>query len=272
MIHAKRLNKASGAFFFLGFITAQLHHLSYILFLASVGLVSSGFYFIGYLLWAFACHLLPNRSGTNKKWYNLIQFKEQHRIAALLGIAAVLCNFIALVFPVTLIAACWLFVISDCIWLIGEYHKRKHPLDYEDNYSVKQQNAYLKYAASITISSLITAIATTIAFFCPVAIPIIVVVSTLIKVYLGIITLHYRLEFALPDKPASKPSSCAESYPQMIKNLSPQPAISNRKEIIPEEHPARKKDNTILTSTNNSVPPEATHQIGEDEIILIAFR
>jgi hypothetical protein len=193
--HVKRLESVSGVFFFLGFAASQLQRVPFIALAAIPNIASIGLYFLGYMLWLVACQLLPDHPGRKKHWYGFTQFKNQHRTAAIIGTIAVFCSIIACAIPLAMIPACWFFAVSNCIWLLGEYHKKKNLFNHDKNYSDKQQSTYLRYSALTTALSMITAITTTISLLCPVAAPVTIAISLIVGTLLATFALHYWLEY-----------------------------------------------------------------------------
>jgi hypothetical protein len=214
--HAKRLESASGIFFFLGFAAAQLQRVPFIVLAAIPNIASIGLYFLGYMLWLVACQLLPDHPGRKKHWYGFTQFKNQHRAAAIIGTIAVFCSIVAYALPLAMIPACWLFAVSNCIWLLGEYHKKKNLFNHEKNYADSQQDTYLRYTTLTTALSIVTAITTTISLFCPVAAPVTIAISLIVGTLLATFALHYWLEYKFFNYQPEK-----QSYTVLSNKLGP---------------------------------------------------
>jgi hypothetical protein len=206
MGHAKRLEKASGIFFVLGFTAAQMQRLPFVALGAISNVVTLLSYFLGYILWLAACQFHPDHPGRKNFWYGFTQFKNQHRAAAIVGTIAVFISLIAFSLPLAIVPACWLFAASNCIWLISEYHKKKNIFNHEQGYSASQQNSYLHYSALTTALSLVTATATTVSLLFPIAAPVTIGVSVIIGIFLATFALHYWLEHKLTTHQSEKQS------------------------------------------------------------------
>ncbi len=128
-------------------------------------LISLCAYLIGYLLWNIATRLYPNHPRKANHWFGFAQFKQQYELASLLGlVACIMCltNPGLLVVP-----ALWIFVLSNTLWSIAEYHKLKHPPSHNPNFSSKQQALYLRYVLLMTAVCALSAICATAAFINP---------------------------------------------------------------------------------------------------------
>ena len=199
MDHAKRIDKASSVFFFVGFVIAQLRHTPVWLLTAFANISSLFLYFIAYMLWLIACQLYPDHPGLKEHWYGFAQFKNQHRAAAILGTIGIICSVLAFFFPVAVLPACWFFALSSCVWLISEYHKKQNPLAYEDDYSTEQHHVYLRYGVVVTTMALITALATTILIFFPIVALPTLTITTILGICLGSFALHDWVDFTFTD-------------------------------------------------------------------------
>ena len=213
MSHANRLDNASSTFFFLGFAVSQLRFIPIPLITALSNSLSLLFYFIAYGLWLAASHLYPSHPGLNKHWYGFAQFKNQHSLSAFIGAIAILFSFATFFFPVAALPACWLFLISNSIWLISEYHKKKNPIPSELNFSSARQEVYIEYALVVTVSSLITALATTIIVFVPVAALPTLLIASILGASLGATTFRLWLDYNFNEYPADQPKN---SYEKML--------------------------------------------------------
>jgi hypothetical protein len=192
--HARRLENASSTFFFFGFAISQLRFAPF--FIAAFAKISSLLlYLVAYGLWLVASQLHPDHPRLQREWYGFAQFKNQHQIAAILGGIAIILSVLAFIFPILAIPASWFFVFSNCVWLIGEYHKQQNPLPYEEDYSSERQSIYVIYASLITTMACITAIATTVIAFCPAAIAITVLITSIFAILLGAATFRYWAEY-----------------------------------------------------------------------------
>lgn len=215
MSHAKHLDNASSIFFLLGFAAYQFRFIPNLLITALSDILSLFFYFIAYGLWLAASHLYPDHPGLAKQWYGFAPFKTQHRISALVGTIAILCCIATLFIPIAALPACWLFLISNGIWLISEYHKKQNPIPFEKDYSTVRQEVYIRYTLAITVSSLVTAVATTLIIVFPPAAIAILIVASILELSLGALSFQYWLDYTFTDY---KPDPPEESYKRMLAN------------------------------------------------------
>lgn len=192
--HAKRLENASSTFFFFGFAISQLRYAPF--FIAAFAQITSLLlYLVAYGLWLTACQLYPDHPRHQSEWYGFAQIKNQHQIAAILGGIAIIFSVLAFIFPILALPASWFFVLSNCVWLISEYHKQQNPLPYDVDYSSERQSIYVTYASLITTMAFITAIATTVIAFSPAAMAITVVLSSVFAILIGAATFRYWAEY-----------------------------------------------------------------------------
>ncbi len=197
--HANRLAYASGIFFFVGFAAAQLHFGPLVFITIHTRFLSLLAYFIAYSLWFAGCQFYPNQFDSGDEWYNFAQFKHQHTMAAVLGMLAVVCGISAFFFPPIALAASWLYVLSNCLWLISEYHKKENPSLHGKEYSGDQQSTYLTYAKLVTTMTLITAIATTIAILAPTFAVTVIILTGAFSIGLGSLAFIYWVDYTFGD-------------------------------------------------------------------------
>lgn len=222
MTVAQKLDKASGIFFFSGFLLSKLQYIPFPLVSAIFRFVSLGVYLLAYLSWLTACLLHPDHEEHYRKWYGFAQIKEQFLLSSLVGLIATVISVAAVFIPALFPPAAWLFLLGNIIWTIGEYHKLKNPPAQDDNFSYSKQKTYLSYAATTCAITLVTAIAATLMFFFPpLAIPI-TIFSLVVCVGLGALAFEFWLNSAFGDH---KPTPTPESYAQMSDTLGPSPAL-----------------------------------------------
>lgn len=165
--HYKKIDKTSGAFFTLGFFLSKLSHLPLHFLSTAFNLLSLLLYFIGYLTWLLASTLHPDSHPRQEKWYGFTQFKKQHSLSAVIGTMAT-CLAVASLFLHPLLIPClWLYLISNAIWSIAEYHKYKQPPAFDENYSHTKQKSYFSYTGCATTVSLFVALSTTLNILFP---------------------------------------------------------------------------------------------------------
>ncbi|KTD15629.1 hypothetical protein Lgra_0295 [Legionella gratiana] len=217
MTAAQKLEKASGIFFFSGFLLSKLQYLPFPLVSAIFRFISLGIYFLAYGSWSIACLLHPDHNEHHHKWYGFAQIKEQLLFSSFVGLVATVLSVAAVLVPVLFPPAAWLFLIGNVLWAIGEYHKLKNPPQSKEDFSYTQQKNYLYYAITSCAISLVTAIsATLIVAFPPLTIPI-TIFSLLLYVGLGALAFEYWLN----SKTSENRQSIKGSYHQMSDSLGP---------------------------------------------------
>lgn len=218
MTVAQKLDKASGIFFFAGFLLSKLQYLPFPLVSAIFRFVSLGVYSLAYLSWLTASLLHPDHKEHFRKWYGFAQIKTQFFLSSFIGLTATIISVAAVFIPALFPPAAWLFLIGNAIWAIGEYHRLKNPPLGDDNFSSTRQKSYVSYAATTTAISLIAAIAATlIVCFPPMAIPI-TIFSLLICVGLGALAFEFWLNCNLGKH---EPDQVPDSYNEMTEILGP---------------------------------------------------
>lgn len=223
MGHAIRMSKASGFFFAAAIFISQAKYAPSVLAKAIFDSLYLLFCFIAHALWYLSSKLLPEHPGLKNRWYGFAEFKNQHIAAAVIGTIAVIFSVLAFFYPVAFIA-CWLFALSNTIWLISEYHKMKilgkgdnRPLTFELEYSNKRQRAYLQYAGVITTMAIITSIATTLALIFPPYALAIMTLSAIIGVCMSAIAAQKWIQYFLFPYP---PEQTKGSYNNLLINPS----------------------------------------------------
>lgn len=226
MTVAKKLDKASGIFFFTGFLLSKLQYIPSPLVSALFRFISLGIYSLAYLTWFLASLLHPDQKEQHyRKWYGFAQIKEQFLFSSLIGFIATILSVAAVFVPPLLPIAALLFFIGNLMWAIGEYHKFKSPPPLDQNFSMARQKSYVSYAATSTAISLVAAIAATLIFFFPpLAIPI-TIFSVLVCIGLGALAFEFWLNSNF-GKVA--PTPVTESYQQINESLGPSPSPDSR--------------------------------------------
>lgn len=224
MANAKHFDKASGIFFFSGFMLSKFQYLPFPLASAIFRFTSLGSYLLAYGSWFLANLLHSGHQEREDKWYGFAKIKEQFLFSSLLGFIATILSVVAVVLPVLFPPAAWLFLLGNLIWAIGEYHKLNNPPADDADFSQTRQQAYFAYAATTTAISLVTAVAATLMLiFPPAAIPI-TIFSLLICVGLGALALEHWMDSSFG---AHEPSQAPSSHNKMAKELSPTLSAEN---------------------------------------------
>ncbi|MDI9818832.1 hypothetical protein, partial [Legionella sp. PL877] len=252
MKNTRKIDKASSVFFFLGFVTSQLRHSSFLLLAVSANIASLLFYSIGYVLWLIACQLYPEHPPHRDYWYGFAQLKNQHRTAAALGGAALVCCLLGFAFPIALLFASWLFLLSNIIWCIGEYHKKQNPPTYDHNYSSTQQEAYLRYAVISTLMSLVPAITASICLFFPPATLFALLISVSLGFLLGTSALCSWIDCNLNEH---KPDML-QKHPELIESydILSQTLGAGQKPASEENNPSFQQSTSSLWSNPDKCP------------------
>lgn len=249
MANAKNFDKASGIFFFSGFMLSKLQYLPFPLASAIFRIVSLGSYLLAYGSWFTANLLHPGHKEREDKWYGFAKIKEQFLFSSLIGFAATVLSVVAIALPIFFLPAAWLFLLGNLIWTIGEYHKLNNPPTDDADFSKTRQQSYFTYAATTTTISLITALAATLMLiFPPAAIPI-TIFSLLVCVGLGAFAFQHWLDSSFGDHEASQAPS---SHNKMGQELAPSPSAKKTHEPAPYHG-----KNPLATSTAK----ESKHEI-----------
>lgn len=234
MSHAERLDKASTAFFFAGFVVSKLHHTPFVV-LATLSNIGSLFlYTLAYGLWFLASRLYPDYPRKAQSWYGFTEFKNQHRIAVVLGVAAIVSCLAAITMPLAIIPATWLFAFSNSVWCISEYHKKQNPPTDDREYSSSLQTTYFRYAVTTVAMSFLTALDTTIVIFFPTAAVLTLTFSSVAGVGLGALSLYYLTDYIYQKH---TPDALNASYIQMIDpfDLTSGKSPQDRPQASPQE-------------------------------------
>lgn len=249
MANAKYFDKASGIFFFSGFMLSKLQYLPFPVVSAIFRFVSLSSYLMAYGSWFIANLLHPGHQEREDKWYGFAKIKEQFLFSSLIGFIATILSVVAITVPVLFPPAAWLFMLGNLIWTIGEYHKLNNPPADDADFSQTRQQSYFAYAATSTAISLITALAATlILIFPPAAIPI-TIFSLLICVGLGALAFEHWLDSSFG---AHKPSQAPSSHQKMVNELAPSLSAENTHSPVPYHGKA-----LLTTSTTK----ESKHKI-----------
>lgn len=243
--HKKQLYKAVSYFFFSAYVSSKLRQLPYAFFFPIFNVLSITLNMIGYSLWWLATYLHPDQSRSEFKWYGFAQFKEQHRISAILGIIASLFSFLAIAYPVLLIPAAWLFLSGNIVWTISEYHKLKNPASQEPGDSYEKQNNLLSYSGIMTAIGFITALSTTLSICFPALSIFVIIASSLIYTGLGVLAFEFWLNYNIA--PEVDPLN-NNSYLQMSESLSPQDSEFTMKNNV---KPPYQSGNEFINSRQN---------------------
>lgn len=217
MSNDTKLNNASSYFFFSGFIVSKIKYLPVPLVSPILNLISLFLYLVGYCFWFISSHFYPSQEKKESEWYGFAQFKEQYLYAAALGLVATSISLIAIFLPILLVPAGWIFLGSNIIWTIGEYHKLNNPPSHEEHFSQDRQSVYVSYALSMTLIGFITATSTTLAFFLPVITIPLLISTTLICIGVGSLAFKFWLESKFGDFQPPCPNDA--SYKQMNNDL-----------------------------------------------------
>lgn len=204
------LDKASGAFFFSGFLLSKLQYIPILSVLFR--LISLNFYAIAYSLWLSANLLRPDEEKIKDKWYGFAQIKDQFFISSILGLIATTLSITSVFIPPLFPPAAWIFLFGNTLWTIGELHKLNNPSPNDPNFSYTRQNDYYKYAVTTTVISAITAISATVIFIFPPITMIVTISSLLVCVGIGVFSCEFWLSSNFGKH---KPTPIPESYNQM---------------------------------------------------------
>jgi hypothetical protein len=221
MRHADRLDEISGRLFLLGFITTKLKNIPIVFLAVALNIISLTSYLIGYAAWTIATFFYPNHPHKQGHWYSFAQFKDQFKIAALLGtIASAMC----IMTPTLAVPIAWLYMMSNLIWIFGEYHKKEHPNPNDLLYSDAKQTIYLKFASLVTCGSTFAAIVTTTLILIPEAAFFLIPFSTAIGSLITLGALYYWGKYAFGTFTPNNKSN--NSYVELTHQLSSYPSTS----------------------------------------------
>lgn len=185
---ATQLDNISGKLFLTGFFLSKLKSISGMVLSPILNIVSLVAYLFGYITWYLATLFYPDHPRKRDAWYGFTEFKEQYQAAAFLGtFASILC----LVNPALILPAVWIFSLSSMVWMISEYHKYRNPPSYDQNFSSARQATYLRYVATTTAISLITAFSVSLAIALPVTAGASLLIGVVVGNALTILALYY---------------------------------------------------------------------------------
>lgn len=231
---AKLLSIISIIFFVTAFVVSKIQYLLQFLQYFQIPLISPICNIIsnvlslaGNILWYVQSKYLPEAVSHSHAWYGFAQFKEQHRLAALLGLVAAAIGIAAIITPILLIPASWILLGSNIIWSIGEYHKLNNTALHDESYSHAKQKSFLSYTLTMSSLGLLGAVATTIIVLFPPAFFPILIITGIIGISLSSLAVSYMLEYIYgPEIPVE----VEESYAKMgdLQNSSNlEPEITN---------------------------------------------
>lgn len=198
---------------------------------------------IGYSTW-YIGSLFYDKDHPRKKdsWYGFAEFKQQHQTSALLGlIATILC----VVAPTLLIPIAWLFAISNTLWAIGAYHKKKMPDTDDPNYSSAKQNVFGYLTIAVTLLSFLTALEATALFFFPLSAPVLIPIATTAEVTVTAII------FVLIGKYTLGTYEFDRAQIEIAQEADVEPNAASSKELTNTPHPA-----DILCFNSPLTPPK----------------
>ena len=249
-------DRLSGYFFLTGFITSKLKSIPIAIVAVIFNLVSLFAYLIGYVAWYLAAHIHPEHPRKKEDWYGFAQFKDQYKIAALLGTIATIATILSIIAPPLIIPTAWVYTISNSIWSISEHHKINNPPPNDIHFSSTKQSHYLKYALLVASSSAITALAATVVFLFPASAFIIVTGSTLVGTALTIASLYYWGKCAFGKHP---PDKLNHTYNTLSRELS-----------FELENKPKLDDVSLVEARTEKLTPRAVHtdlQSVVDEVV-----
>ncbi len=215
------LDQLSGKFFFTGFLLSKLRLIPIRVITSLVSTCSLIFYLVGYILWFFTTVINSNQTRNANAWYGFATINNQFQLASLLGTVA---SVIGLFFPSMILYAVWLSLASNTIWLIGEYHKMNTPPLGDLPLNDQRQTVYLRYAITLNIISLITALTTTIAFANPLLNYEMFMLSTIVGNLLTVLALYYWKQAAANDINNEQPAT-NNNYQAMRTNPRPEQSL-----------------------------------------------
>lgn len=228
---SSKLGDISGYFFLAGLTCSNIKYPPLALIFTTLSL---SFYFIAYTTWLAASYLYPDHTKHHQEWYGFAQFKQQHLLASMLGLAATALSVASIFFPILLIPTAWVFLASNALWATGEYHKLKNPLPEEENYSHSKQKAYTSYAVALTSITLTTAVSATLAFaFPPIGVPVLII-ATILSIAFSALALESWLDATFGKHKLDK-----NSYNKMGDSLgsSAEPELEAVYDVAPSHNP-----------------------------------
>lgn len=171
------LDKASGFFFILGFISSKMPEGPLPILAPAIKIFSIVCFLMGYSFWYLSSLIQKDAPRKRESWYGFFEFKLQFQMAALLGIIA---TALCIVVPSFTVPTAWLYAISNVIWSIGEYHKKNMPPAHDLSFSTKAQSIFCKYTVGMTFISICSAITATALIIAPLASPVLIPISSVL--------------------------------------------------------------------------------------------
>lgn len=217
---ATGLDRASGYFFTAGFFISRMRVLPFAILNSVLNLTSLLAYLVGYIAW-FAATLFYTDRPRSDAWYGFAEFKQQYQISSVIGTAA---TIICLTYPPLIIPALWLFVVSNFIWGVSEYHKKNNPALWDNDFSSARHDYYLNYVYLMTTVSLLTAGASTLALYVPTIAAATLMASTIVGSALTVVAFYYWYTQAYGHY---KPNRVQHSYNSMAEILGNSPSVEN---------------------------------------------
>ena len=136
-----------------------------------VNFVALSLYGIAYGLWLVESLLRKDSRQLPNEWYGFASLNQQSLLTCAIGLVGTALGIAAIFFTVLIIPTCWLFAISNAIWLTGEYQKINISPEInqktDPDYKYSKQTTYLNYAVIVTLISVVTAVIATVSFFFP---------------------------------------------------------------------------------------------------------
>jgi len=251
VITATKLDRISTLFFVIGGFFSQTKLIPLGPYNAVLYSISMFFNFTAYFIWLISSRLYPDEPKLNR-WYGFAKYKNQHLSAALFGILSLIAGGLSFAFPFMLIPAAWLFVFSDLVWFIGEYHKFQNPNTRDKDCNGKQQNAYLTYVALMTMIATVIAIATMLTVFIPTFTALIAFFSTITCLTLGLFAIEKLFYFSM-----SKTELSTKNSKLNIIAIEPDPESIEMVEHYPHplynQQPAHTSDDDLQYPTFNQL-------------------
>ncbi|MFC3907703.1 hypothetical protein ACFORL_01235 [Legionella dresdenensis] len=185
----------------------------------------------GFLTLIAATNYHPDQIPARAYWYGFLQFKDQVKAAATIGLFAVICSFMALAFPVMAIPAFWLYAVNSSLRCIAEYHKKRNPPINDPHFSSTKQKSSFYYSVCTATLSVVSATAMTIMILVPPAFTVTLVIACLICTAL-VITASYFWVNSTYGKHVADTELIEETYFKAGSKLALSP--ENRRERRPE--------------------------------------
>jgi hypothetical protein len=229
---ASILDMLSGKLFMGGLILSKLNmpsiarSLSYII--STISLVC---YLIGYLFWLITTQFYPHLPYPT--WSIFSSLSEQYQASALIGlIACIICLF----FPVYMVPALWMFVVSNALWCLAEYSK----LQYKEaaQLDITSQYYYFTYTKLATLVSIITALAASASFCFPVTALPLTIASFMLGNIISILAFYYLYLYVSTNSVTSTTLTNPDSYTIVRQSIGASPALENSVDLL-NKHSAR---------------------------------